>query len=359
MKRGVVAGLLLLTLPLSACAERKKLLYFGWAESDTVFLRRHVREMEKSPFDGLVLHASTRAGESLTWKAWGRRAFRPAELAPALEDLKATRTRRLRHNFLRLNTTPADIDWFDDFGAVLANARLAAGIAREGRCVGILLDTEQYEGQLFDYARQRDAARRSWVEYAAQARRRGREYMQALQAGYPRLTVFLTFGHTLPYGLMRRDGKPLPEVSCGLLVPFLDGMIEGARKGRIVDGCELSYGWREPQLFASGRQAIHARVLERVADPRKYARVVSAGFGIWIDYDWRRLGWNAEDPSANYFSPERLEASVRAALANADEYVWIYSETPRWWSPQGGPVSLPPAYDLALRRAREKADAAR
>ena len=83
-----------------------------------------------------------------------------------------------------------------------------------------------------------------------------------------------------------------------------------------------------------------------------YRRRVSAGFGLWLDYDWRKTGWDVDDPSKNYFSPESFEASVRVALGRSDEFVWIYSETPRWWSPMGGPVKLPEAYDAAIRRAR-------
>ena len=44
-----------------------------------------------------------------------------------------------------------------------------AQLARAGRCQGILLDTEQYEGKLFDYPNQRDSKRRTWDEYAAKA----------------------------------------------------------------------------------------------------------------------------------------------------------------------------------------------
>jgi len=44
---------------------------------------------------------------------------------------------------------------------------------------------------------------------------------------------------------------------------------------------------------------------------------------------------------------------VRKALDTSDEYVWIYTEKPRWWSEAGGPVNLPAAYDAALRRAKQ------
>jgi hypothetical protein len=43
---------------------------------------------------------------------------------------------------------------------------------------------------------------------------------------------------------------------------------------------------------------------------------------------------------------------VRKALAMADDYVWIYGEAPRWWTPEGKPKDLPAAYDRALRTAR-------
>src|SRR4051794_33106409 len=128
--------------------EPKKLIEFGWDEPDTAFLRRHIAEMERTPFDGCVFHVDARGesgkAERFTWLCWGPRAFSEEELKSALDDLKATPVRRFTHNFLRFNTTPGKIDWFDDYSAVVANARLAARVAREGRCKGLLLDTEQY-----------------------------------------------------------------------------------------------------------------------------------------------------------------------------------------------------------------------
>jgi hypothetical protein len=44
---------------------------------------------------------------------------------------------------------------------------------------------------------------------------------------------------------------------------------------------------------------------------------------------------------------------VRQAPETADEYVWIDTETPRWWSKEGTAVELPEACDTALRRARK------
>ncbi len=335
---------------------RKALVEFGWDEPDTSFLRSHLAKMERTPFDGCVFHVDARAAgkpASLTWEGWGRRGFVEDEVKSARDDLRALRPSRFTRNLLRFNVTPGNVDWFDEFAPIFANARLAASLARDGRAAGILLDTEQYQGHPFDYRSQRDAATRSWLDYSAQARRRGREFMAAVQDGYPDLVVVLTFGPSLPRREMLRSSKPLAEVEYGLLVPFLDGMVEAVRgKTRIVDGFELSYGYKADRQFDEGRELMTEGVAPIVADPPSYRRVVSPAFGIWLDYDWRKTGWDVADPSRNYFTPAGFEASVRAALERSDEFVWIYSETPRWWSAEGGPVKLPAAYEEALRRSR-------
>ena len=68
--------------------------------------------------------------------------------------------------------------------------------------------------------------------------------------------------------------------------------------------------------------------------------MVSAGFGLWLDYDRPKLGWKTGDLEQNYFSPDRFETSLRAAVEQSDEFVWIYTETPRWWSQEGGASPL-------------------
>lgn len=352
----VVSVLLAGTAEAAGEPPAKKLIEFGWDEPDTDFMRRHMPEMERTPFDGCVFHAMyTKPGGkgNFTWECWGKRAFTEAELAAALEDLKATPIRRFTENFLRFNTTPADVDWFDDFAAILNNARLAARVACEGRCRGILFDIEQYEAPLFEYRRQRDGKTKTWDAYAAQVRLRGSQVMEAFQEGFPNIVVLLTFGYSLPWAQSQGGKKPLAECSYGLLAPFLDGMV-GAAKGRtrIVDGHELSYGYKDTTRFPVAYTTMKETLLPIVRSAKKYRQVTSFGFGIWLDYDWRNRGWDTKDPARNFYSPDAFEASVRTALRVADHYVWIYSETPRWWSAEGKPVKLPAAYAEALRRAR-------
>lgn len=354
----------------SALAEptpvRKKLLEWGWAQPDTASLRAHLAQMERSPFDGCVFGVgygpAGRTG-SFTWEAWGRRRFSPEELASAEQDLRALRPRRFRSLLLRLNVTPGDVGWFQDHTAILANAELAASLARAGHARGVLLDVEQYQGPLFDFRRQPMAAAYGWEAYARQVRRRGREVMEAFQKGYPGLTVFLTFGHTLPWLQMTAPGeppaggsdlsappgvrRPLADVPYGLLAPFVDGLLDGAR-GRtvVVDGFELSYGFREPSRFEEARRTFDTGVLPIVADRAAYRRHARLAFGLWLDYDWRRLGWFPGEPARNHFTPDALATALQAARGATDEFVWLYSEKAPWWSTTSPP---PLGYQRAVQ----------
>jgi hypothetical protein len=348
--------------------EKKKLIEFGWDEPSTEFMRQHIGEMEKTPFDGVIFHADWKnpdkkgggGGGAFMWDCWSRRVFTIEEMQPAIDDLKATQFKKFTHNFLRFNTTPSKDawskdDWFDDFTPILSNAKLAGRVAKEGGVKGILFDIEQYVAPIWDYRQQKYTSSKSWDEYAAQVRKRGREVMEAFQDGYPDQTIFLTFGYCLPWSQSGAGKKPLSQVDYGLLAPFCDGLVEGVRgKTILVDGHELSYGYRDVAQFDKAYKAMSQDLMPIVKDPDKYKQVMSLGFGIWMD---RKVGdkvtWDESDFSKNYFSPDVFEASVRKALDVSDEYVWIYTETPRWWGDKG-PQKLPAAYDAALRRAKEK-----
>ncbi|MGB7158505.1 MAG: hypothetical protein WBD40_10600, partial [Tepidisphaeraceae bacterium] len=335
----------------------KKLIEFGWDEPNTAYMRKHIAAMEETPFDGCVFHCTYLDEQGKPQRfmnaGWGKRAFTDAELQPALDDLKATPFKRFTHNFHRFNVLPGDVDWFDDFASIVSNARLSARIAKEGNARGILFDIEPYAFNMWDYPKQRDAKTRSWEEYAAQARLRGREIMTAFQEGYPDLPVLLTFGYSWPLGLTARENKPLPEVEIGLLAPFLDGMLDATTGGAtLIEGFERSYGYKDAKKFDDARTSMLGDdVLRIVGNTDAYAKHVRLAFGIWMDYDSGKNGWEEAEVSKNYFTPEQFETSVRKALSLSDEYVWIYTERCKWWDADGKREKLPEAYDAALRRA--------
>jgi hypothetical protein len=361
MRGMTVLGLVAMVCSVATAAEpahQKKLIEFGWDEPDTSFMREHVAEMEKTPFDGCVFHVYTvnQKGERVAfmWDAWSKTRFEDADLRQSAEELRNIPFKKFTHNFMRLNTAPADVDWFDDYSTIVHNVRVAAKAAHDGQCAGVLFDTEQYNSPLFDYRKQRDAKTKSWDDYAAQVRKRGKEVMEAFQEGYPDLTIFLTFGYSLPYVETMEQPQKVAQAHYGLLAPFLDGMLDAAKgKTRIVDGCELAYAYKDTSKFGKMYETMSKKVLPLVADHEKYQKHFSLGFGVWMDEDWRKHGWDTSDFGKNFYSPEDFEKTARTALETSDEYVWIYTEKPKWWS-EKGPTDLPDAYEQALRRAAGK-----
>jgi hypothetical protein len=117
----------------------------------------------------------------------------------------------------------------------------------------------------------------------------------------------------------------------------------------------MSYGFKERRQFWAAYDVVRRGVAPIVADADRYRRVTSVAFGLWMDYDWRGRGWDDAAYDRNYFAPASFETTLRAARETADEYVWIYTEQPRWWTdPDGAPSRLPAAYAAAVRQARER-----
>jgi hypothetical protein len=337
-------------LPLTAqeATRPKKLIEWGWDEPDTKFIRENIRKMEQFPFDGLVFHVNSSRGGNFTWELWGGRKFERDEFQHAVEDLRATEFRRFTDRFLRVNVTPGNVDWFDDqaWKTVLHNVGVAADIARQGGCRGFMFDVEQYERRLFEYSQQKP---RPFAEYQAKVRQRGREWIQEVNGRFPQITILLTFG----YAITRPpEGEDRFQAPYGLLADFLDGVLEDCSEETVVvDAWEQSYAYKRPDQFQEARRTITQKARDWTAVPEKYTGHVRAGFGLWMDYNWRKYGWDTEDVKNNYFSPEEFEAAVHSALAASDRYVWIYTEQPRWWTND----KLPEAYVKALERASSAA----
>ena len=328
----------------------KKLIEWGWDEPDTKFMREDIEKMEQSPFDGLVFHATSGKGDNLSWEVWASRRFTAGDFKQAVEDLKATKFNHFTDRFLRVNVTPAKVDWFDDdaWASVANNFGVAAEVAKEGRCKGFMFDTEQYEGvTVFDYRQQKDKDKKTFAEYQAKVRQRGREWGKAVNQHYPDITILLTFGYDVSFWQAEKPNDR-STAAYGLLADFLDGILDACSKETVlVDAWEFSYPYKERKQFEQAYETITKKSLDWTAVPEKYKGQVKAGFGIWMDH--KRKGWDVADFSKNYFNPAEFETAVRSAFEVGDGYVWIYSERPKWWTNE----MLPQAYVEALANARK------
>jgi len=352
--------------PAQEAARGKKLIEWGWDQPGTWFMRTNIQKMEQLPFDGVVFHATSNISGNISHDIWGSRKFELAEFQHAIDDLKATPFKRLTDRFLRVNVTPGNVDWFDDraWAVVQHNFTVAAQIVKQGGCKGFLFDTEQYTADLFSCTKQKHLDTKPLAKYQAKVRQRGRQWIKAVNEQYPDITILMPYMYVATErapvnspiwkNLVSAPDIPPPSSRSALLADFIDGMLDVCSpQTKLVDMWEGAYDYKQEKQFLEAYKIIRTTAITWSHAPDKYRQHVRAGFGIWMDHlDRGSAGWQTDDVSKNFFTPAQFQESVRYALQTSDEYVWIYTEQPKWWTGE----RLPKAYIDALIEAREKHD---
>ncbi len=166
---------------------RKKLIATGWDHPDSQRLLANLAEMEKQPFDGVVIELTGHTDEgkscplSVTFsnQKWQREWFQTN-----VDELRKCRFTRFTDNFITIGANPGNIDWFDDEGwqQIVEHWRIAAWLAKQSGLKGLLFDPEPYTPphSQFNFAAQPGRARHDFNEYVAKARHRGRQVMRAV-----------------------------------------------------------------------------------------------------------------------------------------------------------------------------------
>lgn len=394
LKLLAAAGLFFWTIPLLAgpvgepIPPDTKLIKYGQDNPTTGYVRKNIRQMEQSGYDGIAIDVDARIdGKSVQvkWGGWfSAYPWKYENFQHVVDDMKATKTERFTDNFLDLTmhvigltyedgtTAPLkQIDWFaDDFQVTIDNMRLAARVAKDAGLKGLFMDLEQYGGgvygpwrQAFNYAYATTvygADAPSFEECVTQVRLRGRQIGQAITEEYPDIVLILLPDIYIVSETTKDVGKGLNPKLTGLaasqyaLFPaFLDGLLEGTGpEVRIFDGIEHSYGWTVANQFEEGRKEFeHAATL--AADPELFRKKVGAAFAVWIDH----RGWFPEAPYySNHYTPAEFKHAVHNALKYSDSYAWVWSEQAVTFSNIGIrkiPANVPSAYRDAIIGARK------
>jgi hypothetical protein len=345
---------------------KKKIVEYGWDVPYPDFVRDNIREMEKRPFDGLILRTKG-FDHVFDVRPWDR-----SELQPQLDTLSQIRWQKFTDNFLTLYAANRwNMDWFNDdqWKTITENLKLFSLAVRSGNCVGVCFDPEPYGNNPWAYPGQfKD---KSFDQVADKVRQRGRQFIIALQEHQSDLKVLSFFLMALfPNVVDEPDPairvQRLQKSSYALLPAFVVGMLEGAGPGTIlIDGNESAY-YRESALeFYRDYHLMRQRGLTLIPEALrpKYNAQVQAGMALYID---QPLGRRTTPTTGHYLSPQDqlrfFEHNVYYALTTSDEYVWCYSERMNWWlgPEKAGPDRvLPPGVEEALLSARQKYEAGR
>ena len=359
--------LLIMYLPImpgETKATTKKLIEYGWDAPTPDFFRKHIKQMERRPFDGVIVKLN--AGKEV----FNREAYPDLAFTQDRQDLAATKSSRLTDNFLIMwSGTEKGWDWFNnnDWAAAEKNIRNFARTAKMGNFRGIAFDSESYTNSPWKYSKQPQQQSKTFQEYQQQVRKRGAQFMNAIQAEQPN-PQFLTFGLLSwmrdVFGSASDPAKLQQQLSnhtYGLWPAFINGMLDETKPGSmIIDGHEWSYYFFSAAAFEGTRDSIikKAKVLVDPINQQKYDRQVKLGQAVFFDFLLDLFPQQIKvSPFAktlpHFLAPadglRLLEHNIYHSLRTADKYSWMYSETPDWWNHK-----IPPGTEAAIRRAKTK-----
>lgn len=319
--------------------------------------------MEERPFDGIIFRTKefNHAFDVRPWKQEDQR--------PQLDSLAAIKWEKFTDNFLTLYAANKwSMDWFNDdqWHVIVENMQLFSLAVRSGHCVGVCFDPEPYGTDPWIYPG--SYADKPFDQVAEQVRRRGQQFIVALQEHMPDLKVLSffqlgLFGDILdePHPKVRQE--KLLKKWMVLLPSFCIGMLDGAAPGTIfIDGNESAYYYESPHDYFRAYHLIRQRAQTLVPEAlrKKYNAQVQAGMALYID---QTLGKRTEQTTGHFLTAEQqlrfFEHNVYYTLTASDEYVWCYSERMNWWLPPekaGKDRILPPGVEEALISARQKYD---
>jgi hypothetical protein len=318
--------------PAVRAASKAKLIYAGWFTPPNTplptpaFIANNKAFLETQPFNGLVAYLrNDSTGANATQGVMTGNPISQATIASILAPMKGLAWTNLTNNFgLVQGSTPPDV--YDDWSVPIQNFANCAAALRDAGMTGICFDNEQYAAPWGDYpAGAKYYQQHSLDDYRAQMRLRGQQVMAAMVAVFPNIVVITLHG---PY--ISEPAAPaalgFPQWQSGnmLLGPYYAGFMEGVGTSAAlnVDGGELytlrtpsdflgTYNWRK---FDEPSDAVNSPVIPP-ADRAVWSQRISISYGV---YD-QPFGGAPMDASI-------LQTTLTNALAQADHYVWFYTE---------------------------------
>lgn len=346
----------------SGIPHRTRLIHAGWERPDSGDMVRHIREMEDTPYDGIILmlHGRDDQGKQVILQrpfentSWKREWFQKN-----VDDLKSVRSERITENFVRISANPGNVDWFDDEGwaAIVEKMRIAAWIAKEGGLKGICFDPEPYSRPYWqmNYQSQPNKDQYSFEEYQAKARQRGREVMQAVASEYPDMIFFTFFMNSQSMG---HTPETLIRAGYNLYPAFIDGWLDVCPPEMVfIDGNENSYHYSGELAYLRAANSMRNTSLQLVAPENraKYRAQVRVGFALYLDAYVNKEGSQWYHGPLHGSRTLHLFANAEHAATIADEYVWTWGEKYRWWptrtrqvNPESWDEAIPGAYAALL-----------
>jgi hypothetical protein len=374
----IIAGIICLNAQMVYNAPEKKLIDFSQHSPLMTYYKDHINDYERGPFDGITLRLSKEIGGGNIFMVvdWAKV---PAGLKEAEMRLAASlpQSTVLTDNFLALFGA-SQMDWFsdEDWAKAEEYIRFGARVARAAHCKGILWDAEPYKPgkNPWKYSEQEKVKEHSFTEYYNQLKKRGTQFIKALQEEYPGVVIFSLrelsdFQQGSPFSapiFPVSDKKKALDVMqdewWGMHIPFYTGIVEGVNPDvTFIDGNEEAYYYTSPLEFYKVRSVLtdEAKALIPADLWTKHTAFFRIGHAIAPEYiqgNWlgmQPFPYRLTGQGVMMTSEEKvkwLEHNAYYALRASDRYAWTWAEDIDWWTKD----KVPQGFTDALFSAKKK-----
>jgi len=359
----------------------KKLVEFSWASPTTKEFNNNIELYDSGPFDGVSVKLSKDVGGGNIFMVDNWEKVTEEMKDKELEIVKSIGEKSaLKHNFLALYGA-SQMDWFSDQQWKNAEAyiRYAANLAKVGNFKGILWDPEPYKPgkNPWKMSEQPNREGRIYYDYYTQVRKRGAQFIQAIQDEYPGVVIlslrefsdYLTaspFSQAIiPVQDIKQAKSNLEEAWWALHLPFTIGILDAINEDvTFIDANEEAYYYTSAMEYYKVRNDLFndTRALLPAAIHKKFKANYYLGHAVSTDYiagNWAGLlsafPYRLTAQGTMLTTQEKalwFEHNMYYALQTSDEYVWLYSEDLNWWTGE----KVPEGFLDALQRARKKID---
>jgi len=357
---------------------QKKVIYFGSHSPYTSELYGNMNKFENCPFDGISIKLSEEIG--------GGKIFMAEQWKNVTEEAKENELRKivdiaqstvLTDNFILL-WAQKQMDWFsdEDWELLIEQARYVAKAAKLSNCKGFLWDPEPYPHNPNPWRYDTDERRNEFTyqEFYNQVRKRGAQFMEAVQSEFPDVVIFSLRGlsdfvhgslysqNILPVLDTNMAKSTLENAWWSLHVPFTVGILDAIKpEATFVDGNEEAYFYTSAIEYYrvrdviknDGKALVPPELQSKFADRYQIGHAISPHYnsGEWITltpkFPYRLKA------QAKMLTPEQralwFEHNSYYSLRTSDKYVWLF-QGGDWWTGK----DVPEGFTEALLRAKKK-----
>lgn len=310
----------------------KKLLEFGWDAPSISFLKTNVPQMANVPFDGIFF-----SNDFNVYTAFDTVQYPDSKFQ--YDDLAKIEWNKFTDNFLLVRGAGrTGARWLDDAGWAKINQNLKK-ISKSlaiSKAKGIGFDAEYYY---------KDSTLNPWVfrsswynnlsyqQVGNYVRKRGKQFIQALQTYKPDVKIFCFW--LLGLAEMQQRSHSITETGMALFPFFVEGMLEGKNKSsEIIDGDESSYWYQKPENFIESGEFQRSKGSQLIKiSLRSQFNKVSLAKAVYFDGLYAKF--SGFDKGFDKQTKERwLMDNLYFAFKTTDKYVWFYNEKINWWKNQ-------------------------